>query len=384
MAPAKAQTPMPHDAAWPGVSLGPAGVAPEWKAGTSWPRRAAVHSRPPDIFPLPVPLPPATTATTSRHRRRTQGRRQDVYEEVVDAVIALNGPYGTEPPPVTQGRTEAQAAVHRRLFDSVARGRPKAVPGPDVAARELLGERYEYLGSATSVRAYGTAAVSLPKGLRPPVDMAAALGPRYAQVLSEDMMLLNEDELQDELALSPPGAYLDEVFWRDEHTYESFLGQLVKVGLLGAVAEVSSYITPFFVSKKNGTLRVIWDCRRSNRFFRPPPGLDMGAGDFLRELEVPQGATLLAAQADIAYCYYQCQLPAGLKRFFGVKRVKVYTARQMGLTTFDDGSDLPAEGTVELAIRVFPMGWTWGGPSGSFSASTRRSQGVAGSPFLGA
>lgn len=144
-------------------------------------------------------------------RRPLRRRVIVVGPRVVDAVIALNGLYGTVPTSAAVDRTEAQAAVHRRLFDSVARGRPKSVPAPDVAARELLGERYEYLGSATSVRAYGTSAVSLPKGLRPPVDVATALGPRNAQVLSEDMMLLNKDELQDQLALKPPGAYLDEV-----------------------------------------------------------------------------------------------------------------------------------------------------------------------------
>lgn len=196
-------------------------------------------------------------------------------------------------------------------------------------------------------------------GLRKPVDIISVLGPGYSQILSEETMLRDTEEMQEEFNLAAPGMYLDEVFRRDEKSYLSFLGDLVKIGLVGCVPSTVSQVAPFFVEKKSGNLRLIWDCRRANRRFREPPGLDMGAGDVLQGVDVPPGATLLAAQADVANCYYQCSLPLWLRVYFGIKRVPVQVAREMGLNRFDSGDAFPLQGEVALCLMVFPMDWSW-------------------------
>lgn len=116
-----------------------------------------------------------------RHWRRTTGRRQAVYEDVVEAVHNLNGLYGVTTEP-TLCRSDAQAAVHRRLFEAVSRGDPQAVPDPKSAAREMLGGKCEYSGASAKVHPFGSADVSLPRGLRATVAVVDALGPEYKQV----------------------------------------------------------------------------------------------------------------------------------------------------------------------------------------------------------
>lgn len=54
--------------------------------------------------------------------------------------------------------------------------------------------------------------------------------------------------------------------------------------------------------KNNSKLRLMLDCTRAHEFFKPPPGLDMGAGDCLQQLELKESDSLWVAQADVANC----------------------------------------------------------------------------------
>lgn len=76
-------------------------------------------------------------------------------------------------------RYKAWRSAHRRLIELVAQGRPKILLPP-----EMLGDKFDYLGFSCKVRPFGSAPVSLPGGLRPPVDVIAALGPGYEEVLT--------------------------------------------------------------------------------------------------------------------------------------------------------------------------------------------------------
>ena len=66
-----------------------------------------------------------------------------------------------------------------------------------------------------------------------------------------------------------------------------------------------STVTPFFVAKKNGKLRLVLDCRASNQFFRPPPDIAMSAGYSFAQLELEPEDTMYVAQSDIQDYFYQ-------------------------------------------------------------------------------
>lgn len=151
-------------------------------------------------------------------------------------------------------------------------GRPNVVAPPLAAARELLGDKFDDSGATSAVHPYGSAEVSFPRGLRALVDVVQALGREYAHVLGPETMLRECDEL-----LDPP---------RDVPRRDLPQGRRGPRGLrCRAPAARAAWSDPegdqfrlalLRVEKKNKSLRLIWDCRPSNRYFREPPRLDMG------------------------------------------------------------------------------------------------------------
>ena len=148
------------------------------------------------------------------------------------------------------------------------------------------------------------------------VDVIACLGLGCEKVLTQEVLLADDEVLRYHWEEEQPGEYLNETFRRDPAQHRQFVEDLISRGMCCCVKESRCTVTPFFVSKKDNRLRVIWDCRCSNQFFYTPPGLDMGAGDALQSFEAPPGHTLMAGQADIANCYYQCKLPTWLAPYF--------------------------------------------------------------------
>lgn len=67
---------------------------------------------------------------------------------------------------------------------------------------------------------------------------------------------------------------------------------------------------------------------------------------------------LMVAQAGMAN-YYKCSLPGWLQKYLRVKTVSIASARAMGVQAYEDGRPLLDEGTVALALKVFPNCWSW-------------------------
>ena len=208
--------------------------------------------------------------------RRRAARREHIFSDVVDAVSSLNAMYGCRPRPGLSTRTPAQANVHSLLFDSVARGRPQHVLCSREAARELLGQEIEYSGQTSKVVPFSSGTVSLPRGLKEPVDLPAVLGSIFSPMLAPNYLLRDPVEAAQVLKEDDVHPYLDADFRNNPDVYDAFIAELVRLGLVGWTHQAREKVTPFFVEKKSKQLRVVWDCRRSNAHFEPPPGMDMG------------------------------------------------------------------------------------------------------------
>ena len=74
-----------------------------------------------------------------------------------------------------------------------------------------------------------------------------------------------------------------------------------------------------FVSKKDGRLRLIVDCRPTNRMFRDPPGISLATGEAFSKIEVeydfsdfePSNSFGVASgMADVPDCFHRMLLPA--------------------------------------------------------------------------
>ena len=65
-------------------------------------------------------------------------------------------------------------------------------------------------------------------------------------------------------------------------------------GLLRFTRNPLSYVGVFFVKRKDGTIRLILDARRTNRLFRKPPHVELLTAEGLGKIEVqlPEGVTI--------------------------------------------------------------------------------------------
>lgn len=96
-----------------------------------------------------------------------------------------------------------------------------------------------------------------------------------------------------------------------------------------SLEEAVEQVEIFFVKKKQDKLRMILDCRRSNCHFGVPSNVKLATGDALARVEVGEGEKLYICNADLANAFYTLAMPASLRKFFGLRKIK---AKDLGVT----------------------------------------------------
>ncbi|CAK0877963.1 unnamed protein product [Prorocentrum cordatum] len=136
-----------------------------------------------------------------------------------------------------------------------------------------------------------------------------------------------------------PAAALGPVLRLRGFMYGRFLAELPGKGILEKAAVVRETAGAFFVKRKDGLLRLIFDTT---------------SGESLADLESEPGSRLWVASAEIEVCFYQCELPSSLRPLFAPPPI---LARYLP-ARWRKRLEL-AEGDVECAFqaRVVPMGW---------------------------
>ena len=117
-------------------------------------------------------------------------------------------------------------------------------------------------------------------------------------------------------------------------------------------------MTPFFVAKKNGRLRLVLDCRGINERFKEPPSISLAAGASWSQVKIPAGKELFVAQSNITDYFYSLQLPEALQPFFCLPAIPSEALDAWGVPP----TERPAadrEGMIFPCFRVVPMGWSW-------------------------
>ena len=72
-----------------------------------------------------------------------------------------------------------------------------------------------------------------------------------------------------------------EIVWSPESEEHIFINRNPPIA---DKPDVVVYPTPFFVKKKHGRQRLVFDCRSANQFFKKPPCSDMSASDSFQYL----------------------------------------------------------------------------------------------------
>ena len=161
-------------------------------------------------------------------------------------------------------------------------------------------------------------------------------------------------------AIDQPGMYVDPSL-NDIGTYARFLVTLFKAKLIRFGVQAKSVCGVFCVAKKTpGRLRLVIDCRRSNRLFKDPPWTPLGTLEGLSRVWLESEKEGFIAQEDVKDYFYRIWLDPRIGQYFGLPEISVYAL----LSAFCEGEAPPEltalEGSsfVNATFSVMPMGFS--------------------------
>lgn len=209
-------------------------------------------------------------------------------------------------------------------------------------------------GIGTTVRPYDRSLVSLPEvgsRIKGAADLVDDVGKRQLEAY-DSVMLRDESEVESPMKTK---IYMDEQLKSSPDLYHQFIKDLMDRNMIDFIDTCVSQVSPFFVAKKSGKLRLVLDCRATDELFRPPPDIAMPAGYSFSQLQINEDGTLYVAQTDIKDFFYAIGLPEALRPFFAFPQVDLRKIAPLHPRCADACGPV----LVYPAMKVVPMGRNW-------------------------
>ena len=238
-----------------------------------------------DLFPIP-PIPESRALRNGDHSqlgvseapstqrslpsRRHAGQRLfnlKCANRVIEATNAIYAPsmHACKDPSLEQCKAQNSilSAIVRNKVDKPCMSKLDAV-------HELLQDSHSYTGNEvapSTVRNYDRASVSLPCIGASSPQVMDHIDPTGREIImdSSRTMLADKNVVADRLDTEHVEPYMDEKLRNNKNVYIQFVVDLFERNMLKFRASGASIITPFFVIKKDGRLRLVLDCRATNR-----------------------------------------------------------------------------------------------------------------------
>ena len=323
---------------------------------------SSLRARVRDVLPLPVATEsaPFSSLSDAGGCRKTQRKHQRLHHETEWAdqcVKALNSCWGrgTGIDSATL-RPDGVSTVLDNIKEAVVRmGKPPPDMTPEGAYRKLLGGSSTYAEVRPDLASFSLELVSWPEVGGEHCQVVDLLPDGDSMRLSNwrDSMLRSSTEsleLQRELGVSQP--YCDPELLRSPQVYGRFLQEMHARGLVdfeesgGRAASLGI----FFVKKKDGKQRIIFDTRMINCDFVSPETVSLPTAGSLGGVEVDPEETLYVATCDVSTAFYRMLVPLSLRERFTLPAIE---SRYLG--TAAGG----LRGTLTPRLTVLPMGWSW-------------------------
>ena len=157
------------------------------------------------------------------------------------------------------------------------------------------------------------------------------------------------------LTTGPRVPYSDPHLVKNKVTYARFVGELWSRGLLLFSERAPATLGLFFVAKKSGALRLIFDTRVCNGEFHDPAYTQLPTPGSWAGVHVPEGHPLFVAQCDVDCAFYRIRSPPGLEWMMRLPPVDSAALR----SCVPEISDLPSGAKISPCLTVLPMGWSW-------------------------
>ncbi|CAE7463997.1 unnamed protein product [Symbiodinium sp. CCMP2592] len=317
---------------------------------------------PRDIFPLPVPAASFDGGFDgSRRVKRRLERRWHQESMVTDCVRGLNALYSGEKfgkaKSPTQAPSRAQLAALEHIRNSV---HLLGAPDQELSGREALRQLHGYGEDQAPplVASYEPSLLSLPTGEVPPVPLHSLLGGDGMNIVEDfiSTRLLQKNEALHNLRRTGVVKCYSDPRLLEARVYRDFVRRLWDGGLVEfTVEEPVEKVEAFFVRKKDGRLRMVVDCRRSNAWFAPPDNLNLATAEVLSRIDL--GGTdrdLYISTADLKDAFYHFELPSQLRPYFGMRPL---SEGDLSINALG-GKTLRASSLIFPRLKVLPMGWT--------------------------
>ena len=318
---------------------------------------------PRDVFPLPSFSKDVggDIVGVSRSVKQRLKKRFHVATMVEDCIEALNALYSGQPLARAKSCSSVSAAqvqVHRHILNSVQKlGGPGALTGTEALQQLRAFDGYGDDQVPQAVKAYTPELLSLPEKGNQAQPLSDLLGSDGQKIVGEFIRsrLLSVDEARSRLAgCGVRHAYSDPRL-RDPKIYRGFVRRLLDADLVELTTEPNKEIVEmFFVGKKDGRLRMVADCRRSNMWFAEPDRVTLTTAESLSRIELEPGSTLHISTADLKDAFYHFELPVQLRGYFGMRHC---LAGDLGISKLH-GVDITAGSRVYPRLKVLPMGWS--------------------------
>ncbi|CAK0904148.1 unnamed protein product [Prorocentrum cordatum] len=255
------------------------------------------------------------------------------------------------------GATLAQQQCLTRVADSVSQLGPPPGDLQPLAALQELQAALSYDGSlSTRAEAMGASQLSLPHPGDHPVALGRLLGAEVFDSVYRVIsckVLPKTEVLQREQSVGFKKPYSDPCL-RDPRRYAALVRRLHEAGVVDLVSDaalVVDEVGPFSAAKKSGKQRLVVGARPANFWFGDPGGARLATGAALAAIELPDGANLWTASADIVDAFYNMQLPDAWRPCFALPPLDSW-----GLGR-EAAPGQPRAQRLWPRLAVLPMGW---------------------------
>ena len=273
------------------------------------------------LLPLPVPFPDVRWHTHTKVSRSILRRAhskmgwQSWANQGVCTVNQLNGVPGN---PQAQPNRAQAAALSKFCSEYKDMGKPPLDFTPARAFNELCIETLPYLGGESGPAPYDCGKLSLPDVNSNPVSPECNLCAEHSNTLRGEGVPMLRSVSQAKECVADSGLarpHVDSAFHCPK-TYASFLCKLQTRQLLEWQIGGVSLLGVFFVYKKDGRLRVIFDTRIVNCYFHDPPKTRLPTAASFTSIETTPGDEIYFGGGDIEKAFYRVKCPDIAKQFF--------------------------------------------------------------------
>lgn len=319
---------------------------------------------PRDLFPLPLvavrEVPSDLKAGRKSRRRLERVFRSD--QMVNGCIKALNSLYSggqlDSAKSSSAGMSLAQQTAVKHITNSVQQlGAPPDLTGAEALRQLRAFDGYGDDQAPCAVKPYDSSLLSLPEHGSKAVPLHQLLGEDGMDIVGEFIhsRLLDEGEAFKCLAKCGLRQCYSDPRLRIPSVYREFVCRLASADVVEFSLEAPrERVEMFFVGKKDGRLRMVADCRRSNCWFSSPDSVKLCTAEALSRISLEPGSHLNISTADLKDAFYHFELPLQLRGYFGMRSLR---AGDVSLDSLD-GKALNASDVIYPRLKVLPMGWT--------------------------